>query len=204
MDSILGDSIYTWPEGSHTIGNESIAKYLYMSYENEIGRLNGITGLFNVGDLAMDIKETYEEIVMSTGGEPYSTIGGTVVGTIMKQLWDEDPRGLDSIPEYSGISGYFEKRIGAALEKYEYVENTEYKYLIVSSNTRKEFVKQVQYVRGQVAVQDINMFEDSGSNGLYKRTMLNYLDDVINMNNNFNKSKNALFEKLKQFDRKYK
>lgn len=206
LDELLEDTYNAgWPIWSQVLGNESMSKYLYDSYLAEVSRLrafNSITRGVDFAELGKTIYESYEEAIVFAKGEPRLTFAGTVALIIIKEAFDVTDPSDPSVSEFlkaTGLGGYLNRRISTALIKYEYAKNSDYKYLLVASSAQKELINQLNIIKNQIKEQDEGRFDYDYQNRYYKQKIINYIDHIINLNTNFYKSRDELYDKAEEY-----
>ena len=213
LNDILDDyHQYEWPEG-YAIKDYSYETYYKDKYEDEVERAKDVASFFDTLDLVLTIMDSYEAISEVTGGcgDPYTTTAtlvGTAVMTVFDTLWNEEPD-VGDLPEILGIDGALNKSISKALEKYEFVTNSNYKYLVYNGQflweqgPRGMFVDNIADLLDIIEDQTFTRYNNAYDNKKYKVEILEYLGRVKYMNENFDQSQSNMNDYINYIDSKY-
>ena len=209
LNSILDeDHPYEWPSG-YSIGEYTWGTQYETRYQLEVDKAKKIASFFNTLDLANHIRESYEDIAPTTGGEPYSTTGGVIAETLMKEFLDISPC-IATLPEALGINGAVNKSIAKALEKSEFIDNSNYKYLVYSGQflwekgPRGMFIDNITKFEAKINNESYSIYSTNKENDTYKQALMGYLETIKNINVNYKQSVSNMNSLLNSIDDKYK
>lgn len=106
-----------------------------------------------------------------------------------------------------GVSDVMEDIIGdklfespdalVAMSQFEYIMNTDYRYLMLGFVGRKDFLKEAETLRESISEAVITKFDSSISNNYYQNKMLEYIDHIIYMNENDNIYGKSMYKDLR-------
>jgi len=203
---------YEWPEG-YAIVDYTYETYYKDKFEDEVERSKDVALFFDIISLITSIINSYNEISEVTGGcgNPYvitATMVGTAVMTVFDIAWNKEP-GVGDLPEILGINGYLNKRISKALEKYEFVTNSIYKYLVYNGQflwergPRAMFIDNIADLQNEIEGQTFTRYDNAYDNKKYKVKILDYLSRVKYMNENFEQSQSYMNDYIDYIDSKY-
>ena len=200
---------YEWPSG-YTIGDYTWSAAYKSKYQNEVNKAKKIESFFNTLDLADNIRTSYNEASEATHGDPGYTLAGTVVFTVMKLIWDDGEPGIGDLPDILGINSSLNKSIAKALVKSDYIDNSNYKYLVYSGQflwkkgPRGMFIDEINKLQSEINNRSYSIYSTSEENNAYKQALVNYLGTIKNMNVNYNQSVKEMNFFLDQIETKYK
>lgn len=155
----------------------------------------------------------FNEVVPITGGHPLATGIGVQGVTVMDLLNDAEGDNPNN-PQLNSLSSMLEeivingsdKRILSQYAQYYYVANTDYKFLTSPMDSyRKKFISGLKGIKKKISQMDEASLDDGGKyDKLYKSTMLNYIDKIIDLNVNYNDSIKELYSELDKIKKFYK
>ena len=198
---------YEWPS-SYKIGDKTLRDDYNSRYLNEINRANDIAEIFNVLDLAEDISRSFEELSNKTNvTNPYTlAISSVLIGTWRNRV-DEEP-GVSEIPDGIGLIGWITNNIAQAKEKLDFVESSDYKYLVYSGSDgdgpRGKFIKSITKYQNEIRNTSYSIYSSSKENETYKQALLEYLDGIKKMNVNYKESLSDMNFYIDRIDEKYR
>jgi len=181
LDQILTKLSYgIWHNGYYFIAEDS---YAYISYEYLKMEMQNYK-FVNSAIVPASIIDSYNT-VKSYGPMPApATIAATAVFTVAKLL------GYDNgMPDYStAITIVRENQsmgVAIALAKFNYVMNSDYRYLMVGFEGRSDFLDRLNLLSDQIQQSDYNIYSTSEDNAAYQAALLDYINNISDMNNNF-------------------
>jgi RHS repeat-associated protein len=198
---------YEWPS-DYTIREYTLVPVYEKQYEAEVNKLENVSILFNVGDLASTIKKSFDQASEASSGYIPATAIGTLVFTAMNLMWNEEP-GIGDLPDMLGINSAINKSISKALEKTEFIENSIYKYLVYGGNflwekgPRGMFIDEITSLESELRANVVNPYNSIQENEVYNNARIGYFETIKNMNVNYNQSISDMNYFLKKIDEKY-
>ena len=93
-----------------------------------------------------------------------------------------------------------EESINIAEAKYEYIKNTDYKYLIHSVKPREEFIEKLNSLISNIKQRSFNQYDSLEDNIKYKKSVIDYIELVKKMNKEFEEFEENLDYKLKEIE----
>lgn len=106
-----------------------------------------------------------------------------------------------------GTATFIEKLLGKnqkstgvaiALAKFNYVMGSDYRHLMISGFSSEAMVKRLNTLKEDVQKREFIRYGTSEENTLYKTTIIDYIDRIINMNLNFEFENTMLRYKLNE------
>jgi len=182
LDRIMEEYVYQdWPDnGYNAYKNESLEAYYKKWYGDAKANSQALQGYFDIMNLA-----SY------WGPAAYKLAKYDASGALdsFLQYFNPDPRTIANIPGATGMTEFFAKKEKKAQVEYEFVKGSIWKYVIVDSSMRNDFLGELEEVR--------NTYLDSENDSEeYRRTFVDYLNEVGASNLDFDKSIQRLEETL--------
>ena len=195
---------WEWPEG-YKIDDYTFGTYYENEYEDTLqwaaNQLSFLGFLTFVPDLMYSISSAKEE---AGGDVPLQVLIG------IKNIIDPNGTpGLKDLPSTFLIQGYYNNKISEAKEKADWINNSNYKYLVYyngflfGSSARKKFIGKIDELKTSISNTKYTIFKNKGENEEYKRELLKYLEEIKNMNVNYKKSFEKMNSLLDAIEKKY-
>jgi hypothetical protein len=197
-----------WIGGYYILAEETWAKFALQDLKGTIDEYEAKDQL-NLAIIPATIIESYQEISELSNGIPFPhpalqllPLASGTVGLSALSFMDYS----NTDPSASGFVGAWkgslaEKRdIANSFVKFSYVMNSDYKFLMIGPDGRKDFLSDLKDTKTQIQKMNFNRYKSSQENDIYKAAYLKYIDKIIDMNTNFGTSRDRLiddFEKIK-------
>ncbi|MHB8065615.1 MAG: hypothetical protein ACYDG2_23855, partial [Ruminiclostridium sp.] len=200
IEEILAQKHYGfWHGGGYFLVEDSYPNWLYNDLKTEVQRYKILSSALEDGYIAATIYEAYNTAREQYGPmPPLYTLAATAYISIFDfaGLDDGTPSygTSDAIEDLQGWVNEF-KSVAASLAKFNYVMNSDYKYLMLGFEGRGEFKEQLNKLEGNMNKSDYNIFKSSQDNEAYKTAIISYVDKIYNMNENFT-TNNAILKNI--------
>lgn len=128
---------------------------------------------------------------------PYLTVGGSLAIGFYQAIADPQP-GFNNFFSEHDLLGFGKKALNATVEKVS-VDKSAYKYFLQGENNnyRKGFINELGTLKNDILKQDI-VYGNDKDNEVYKQTMIDYIDNVVKINNNYKESEKEMEDMLKR------
>lgn len=206
------DSVFVAGPDAIQKAGYSYARQLIESVMDEYNRY-GIPEPYSIrdysyGQLYSDIYYQEKEIAKNTGewlstGDLLLSLGKakgqtgtwfTDVGLgVFDWMFSPEPNLSDTVDLTS-------KKVAKAKTIMNYVNDSQYKYLIYNSSVRKEFIQNLNSLADNVTNQLPSPYKNSSDNLKYQQAAIGYIRGIILMNSEFKKSKNDLVYLISQIN----
>lgn len=187
LDQILMTYQYYnfWKGGGYYIVEDSYAYEYYKKMQYEIDWLRFKSQTFDYATIFTKAYEAYKEASEYLGPDPLvNSIGATYILALDLFYGDDGMPGASDVLENIGDKLLDSPDAVAAISQFEYIMNTDYRYLMYGSVGQKDFLKDAGKLRDKIENETFYAFKSDLENKYYKNTMLDYIDHIIYMNEN--------------------
>ena len=200
IDAILAQyHIGFWHGGGYFLVEDTYAYGLYNNLKNEVNGYKFRTSALEASIIPATIYDAYGEVQEKCGPmPPMYTLAATAYFSIFGFLDIDD--GTPSIGTSDILDKIMEKQkesksVATALAKFNYVMNSDYRYLMLGFEGRGEFKDKLAILNENMNKSDYNIFKNSKDNEAYKTALISYIDNIYNMNVNFS-TNNTVLQKI--------
>ncbi len=200
IDTILSQyCVGFWHGGGYFLVEDTYAYGLYNNLKNEVHGYKFRTSALEASIVPATIYEAYGTVKEQCGPmPPMYTLAATAYVSIFSFLDIDD--GTPSLSASDILKELKEKQkesksVATALAKFNYVMNSDYRYLMLGFEGRGEFKDKLAILNENMNKSDYNIFKNSKDNEAYKTALISYIDNIYNMNVNFS-TNNTVLQKI--------
>ena len=201
IDAILSQYYYAgfWHGGGYFLVEDTYAYGLYNNLKSEVHGYKFRSSALEASIVPATIYEAYGTVKEQCGPmPPMYTLAATAYVSIFSFLDIDD--GTPSLSASDILKEIKEKQkesksVATALAKFNYVMNSDYRYLMLGFEGRGEFIDKLAILNENMNKSDYNIFKNSKDNEAYKTALISYIDNIYNMNVNFS-TNNTVLQKI--------
>jgi hypothetical protein len=147
-----------------------------------------------------DLYKSFQEGVSVGGPNPVAVGVTTFASFLYKHNKDNIEPGYLQDYLFNAWSKHNKKSLLINVSKALYVENTEYKYLVNSVGAREKFIERLDNSKDTINNMNLSDYDETTRKNI-KYLSTNYIDRIIDMNENYSESEKKLNRKLNILDK---
>ncbi|MDD4048763.1 MAG: hypothetical protein PHI90_08110 [Clostridia bacterium] len=188
--------------GNYYIAEDSCGYFYYEYLKHTMRIYKGRTSSLEGAIIPATIYDAYKDTNEYGGPMPVpATIAATAVISILKFAGiDDGMLGCSDAVQILKEEMKKSKDVAIALGKFNYVMNSDYRYLMIGYDGRSEFKKKINDRMMEIEQYDYQLYDTDVENAIYKETRLEYLDSIYKMNEDFDVSNQRLKDKMEEIE----